>query len=327
MFEPLLEIEQLCVEFASNEGTVRAVDGVDLTLFRGETLALLGESGSGKSVTASVVMGILECPPGRIVSGRVRFDGRDILGLSREQRRQLNGKRIAMVFQDALVSLNPVYSIGWQVAEVLRVHASITRRDAHDQAVELLARVGIANASQRAHHYPHQLSGGQRQRVMIAMAIALSPDVLIADEPTTALDVTIQAQIIDLLEELKYASHMSLVLITHDLGLVADTAARVAVMYAGRIVESAPVDAIFKAPAHPYTAGLLRSIPRGRRASGALQPIPGSPPDLVRIPSGCPFHPRCRFALAKCRTERPQMRWVDDTHIAACHRDKDVFSG
>jgi oligopeptide transport system ATP-binding protein len=326
MPEVLLDIQNLSVEFSTASGTVRAVDDLNLTLHRGETLAVLGESGSGKSVSASVVMGILECPPGRITSGRVLFDGTDLLTLSAEQRRRMNGARIGMVFQDALVSLNPVYTVGWQIAEVLRVHSSISRAKAKAGAAELLSRVGIPNPVERANSYPHQLSGGQRQRIMIAMGIALGPEVLIADEPTTALDVTIQAQIIDLLNDLKREAHMSLILITHDLGLVADTAARVAVMYAGSVVESAPVEAIFKAPAHPYTKGLLHSIPGGQRGS-ALEPIPGAPPDLAKVPTGCPFHPRCRFTVELCRTQKPALQQLDAGRMTACHRHVELLDG
>jgi oligopeptide transport system ATP-binding protein len=327
MSEPLLEIQDLSVEFATAAGTVRAVQSLNLSLFRGETLAVLGESGSGKSVSAAAVMGLLECPPGRISSGRVLFDGQDLLTLSTNERRQFNGKRLGMVFQDALASLNPVYTVGWQIAEVLRVHGDHTRRSAREQAVELLRRVGIPDSGRRAASYPHQLSGGQRQRVMIAMGIALGPDILIADEPTTALDVTIQAQIIDLLDELKRDVGMSLILITHDLGLVADTAARVAVMYAGRVVESADVGAIFDAPAHPYTAGLIDSIPGGRGTRGSLRPIPGTPPDLARIPTGCPFHPRCRVAVARCREDIPALLPIAPGRFAACHRHVEMLDG
>ena len=324
MSEPLLAVEDLSVEFRTGGSVVRAVDGVSFSLARGETLAILGESGSGKSVTASVVMDILDRPPGRITGGRVTFDGVDLLGLARRERREISGSRIAMVFQDALVALNPVYSVGWQVAEVLRAHGAATREGAWRAAVSLLDRVGIPAPEARARDYPHQLSGGQRQRVMIAMALALEPDVLIADEPTTALDVTIQAQIVDLLSELRRESGMALVLITHDLGLVAEAAERVAVMYAGRIVETAPVGRIFERPGHPYTIGLMRSVPRGDVRVGKLQPIRGAPPDLARTPAGCPFHPRCDMVVDRCRSERPAMVELEAGHGAACHRAHEV---
>ena len=324
MMASLLSVEDLRVEFHTAAGIVQAVNGVDFAVDRGETLAILGESGSGKSVTASVIMDILDSPPGFVRSGKVFFDGENLLTLPRKQRRQICGARIAMVFQDALVALNPVYSAGWQIAEALRAHQSLTRSVAHDQAVHLLQRVGIAEAHTRAYDYPHQFSGGQRQRVMIAMALAMQPDILIADEPTTALDVTVQAQIMDLLAELKDETGMGLILITHDLGVVADVADRVAVMYAGRIVEQAPVNAIFANPAHPYTLGLMHSVPRPsnkqQQKNQPLKAISGSPPDLARIPSGCAFHPRCQFTVSQCRQELPVLQSIQTHHYAACHK-------
>ncbi len=321
---PLLRVEDLRVEFRTAAGAVNAVNGVSFEVGRGETLAILGESGSGKSVTASVLMDILDSPPGRVTGGRVLFEDEDLLALPRERRRALSGSRIAMVFQDALVALNPVYSVGWQIAEVLRAHGAAGRRESWEAAVALLDRVGIPAPRARARDYPHQLSGGQRQRVMIATALALGPDLLIADEPTTALDVTIQAQIMDLLADLRRETGMALVLITHDLGLVAECAERVAVMYAGRIVESAPTDSVFARPGHPYTLGLMHSVPSGEPRGEPLHPIPGAPPDLSRIPSGCPFHPRCALAVERCRSEPPSPVELEPGHLSACHRTDDV---
>ena len=322
MTQALLEVQDLYVEFHTAAGIVQAVNGVDLAVDRGETLAILGESGSGKSVTAAVIMDILDSPPGFVRSGQIIFAGVNLLTLPRRQRRQISGARIAIVFQDALIALNPVYSVAWQIAEALRAHQSLTRSAAHKKAVHLLQRVGIADAKRRAHDYPHQLSGGQRQRVLIAMALAMQPDILIADEPTTALDVTVQAQIMDLLAELKDETGMGLILITHDLGVVADVADRVAVMYAGRIVEQASVEEIFAHPAHPYTLGLMHSVPSSNRQQKQqpLQAIPGSPPDLAHIPSGCAFHPRCQFTVKRCQQELPLLQGIQPNHYAACHK-------
>jgi oligopeptide/dipeptide ABC transporter ATP-binding protein len=322
----LLQVEDLNIEFRIGSGTVRAVNGVSFGLSRGETLAILGESGSGKSVSAAAIMDILDIPPGHITRGRILFDGRDLLQMPQRERRAISGARIAMVFQDALISLNPVYSVGWQIAEVLRCHQRAGRSEAHKIAVSLLDRVGIPAAAERAAAYPHQLSGGQRQRVMIAMALALKPDILIADEPTTALDVTVQAQIMDLLAELKAETGMGLVLITHDLGVVADVADRVAVMYAGRIVETAPVREIFANARHPYTLGLMRSVPNSEQngPKQKLNPIRGAPPNLARLPTGCPFHPRCDYAIEHCRAELPLMRPAGPNHQSACHRFEEL---
>ncbi|MEZ5589263.1 MAG: ABC transporter ATP-binding protein [Gammaproteobacteria bacterium] len=325
MTEALLEVQDLYVEFRSGGGTVRAVNGVSFSLARGETLAVLGESGSGKSVTAAAIMDIIDSPPGFIRGGRILYAGRDLLTLPRRARRRINGVDIGMVFQDALIALNPVYSVGWQISEVLRAHQRASRRMARAAAIHLLERVGIAAAANRVDDYPHQFSGGQRQRVMIAMALALKPAILIADEPTTALDVTVQAQIMDLLSELQNETAMGLLLITHDLGVVADAADRVAVMYAGRVVEAAPVRQIFQHPAHPYTLGLLHSLPRSDRKGDKLNPIRGAPPDLARIPPGCPFHPRCDFALERCRSELPVLRDSGPEHRVACHRSEEIL--
>jgi oligopeptide transport system ATP-binding protein len=300
---PVLEVRDLAVESAMPAGVIKAVDGAGFSLERGQTLAVLGESGSGKSVTALAVMGLVE-HPGRITSGSVRFGGRDLLALPEAERRKVRGEGIAMVFQDPLTALNPVYSVGFQIGEMFRVHRGASRKQAKQKAVELLDRVRIPAAAQRVGDYPHQFSGGMRQRVVIAMALALEPAVLLADEPTTALDVTVQAQILDLLSTLQAETGMGLVLITHDLGVAAETADRVAVMYAGRMVETGITEEVLGHPYHPYTAGLLASVPRG---GARLEPIQGAPPSLARIPVGCAFHPRCPWATNRCRAEAPPL--------------------
>jgi oligopeptide transport system ATP-binding protein len=324
----LLEVDDLQVEFRTREGVSRAINGVSFDLHEGETLAILGESGSGKSVTAQAVMGILDTPPGHITGGEVRYCGQDILALGEEDRRQVRGPEISMVFQDALSSLNPVFTVGWQIGEMFRKHRGMNRSDAQEQAVRLMERVQIPGARQRVKAYPHQFSGGMRQRIMIAMAIALDPAVLIADEPTTALDVTVQAQIMDLLKELQEERRMGLILITHDLGVVADVADRIAVMYAGRIVEHADVFDLYARPAHPYSKGLLESIPRLDQKGLELAAIGGLPPNLMRIPAGCSFNPRCRYAQDVCRVDPPPaLREVGHTRRSACHFAEDVLAG
>ncbi|MEU1185174.1 ABC transporter ATP-binding protein [Streptomyces sp. NPDC005820] len=317
--ETLLEVRDLRVEFRTRDGVARAVNGVSCAVHAGETLAVLGESGSGKSVTAQAVMGILDVPPGRITGGEVLFKGRDLLRMKEDERRRIRGAEMAMIFQDALSSLNPVVPVGDQLGEMFVVHRGLSRKDARARAVELMDRVRIPAAKQRVVDYPHQFSGGMRQRIMIAMALALEPALIIADEPTTALDVTVQAQVMDLLAELRREYRMGLVLITHDLGVVADVADRIAVMYAGRIVESAPVHDLYKAPAHPYTRGLLDSIPRLDRKGHALHAISGLPPNLMDIPPGCAFHPRCPAARDACRTDVPPLHPVDEDRGSACH--------
>ncbi len=319
--ERLLDAEDLEVSFRTEEGLVRAVDGVSFTLDRGEVLGIVGESGSGKSVSALAVMGLVP-PPGKVVSGSILFEGVDLLHLDDEAMRRLRGNRITMIFQDPLTSLNPVYPAGSQVAEVLGVHAGVGRRQAREQAVELLELVGIPNARERFGDYPHQFSGGMRQRVMIAMAIAMRPELLIADEPTTALDVTIQAQILALLKSLQKEFGMSLILITHDLGMVAEQADKVLVMYAGHIVEASPVDQLYYDPLHPYSLGLLDSVARlDKERKERLNPITGQPPSLIRVPPGCPFHPRCSFARQRCIEQYPDLlpRTNRAGHLAACH--------
>jgi oligopeptide transport system ATP-binding protein len=316
----LLEVDQLQVEFRTRDGVAEAINGVSFDLHSGETLAILGESGSGKSVTAQAIMGILDSPPAFITGGEVRYCGRNILTLPDEQRRRVRGPEISMVFQDALSALNPVFPVGWQIAEMFRKHRGLNKSDSLAQAVRLMQRVQIPGAAQRVKAYPHQFSGGMRQRIMIAMAIALDPAVLIADEPTTALDVTVQAQIMKLLADLQEERQMGLILITHDLGVVADVADRIAVMYAGRIVEQSDVFEIYARPAHPYTKGLLESIPRLDQKGEQLAAIGGLPPSLTRIPPGCPFNPRCSYAQDVCRADPPPpLREVVYQRMAACH--------
>ncbi|WP_406342683.1 ABC transporter ATP-binding protein [Streptomyces sp. NBC_00648] len=323
----LLEVRDLQVEFKTRDGIAKAVNGVTYSVAAGETLAVLGESGSGKSVTAQAVMGILDMPPGRITGGEIVFQGQDLLKLKEDARRKVRGSGMAMVFQDALSSLNPVLSVGAQLAEMFTVHKGMSRTDAKAKAVELMDRVRIPAAKERVGQYPHQFSGGMRQRIMIAMAMALEPALIIADEPTTALDVTVQAQVMDLLAELQREMNMGLILITHDLGVVADVADRIAVMYAGRIVEEAPVHEIYKAPAHPYTRGLLDSIPRLDQKGQELYAIKGLPPNLMHIPSGCAFHPRCPMAQDVCRTDVPPLANVSEGRRSACHFWKECLNG
>jgi len=316
----LLEVDQLQVEFRTRDGVAKAINGVSFEVHEGETLAILGESGSGKSVTAQAIMGILDSPPGFITGGEVRYCGQDILKLSEDERRRVRGPEISMVFQDALSALNPVFSVGWQIAEMFRKHRGMNKSDAQAQAIRLMQRVQIPGAAQRVKAYPHQFSGGMRQRIMIAMAIALDPAVLIADEPTTALDVTVQAQIMQLLKDLQEERKMGLILITHDLGVVADVADRIAVMYAGRIVEQADAFELYAQPAHPYTKGLLESIPRLDQKGETLSAIGGLPPNLMHIPPGCPFNPRCHYAQDICRVDPPPpLREVARHRLAACH--------
>ncbi|MEU4836149.1 ABC transporter ATP-binding protein [Streptosporangium sp. NPDC023615] len=325
--EPLLVVDDLHVEFATRQGVLKAVNGVSYSLSPGETLAVLGESGSGKSVTAQAIMGLLDMPPARIPRGEIRFRGTDLLAMSEDARSQVRGRRIAMIFQDALSALNPVFTVGAQIGEMFRVHRGMSRRDAQKKAIELMDRVRIPAAAQRVNDYPHQFSGGMRQRIMIAMSIALDPEVLIADEPTTALDVTVQAQIMELLAELRRESDMGLILITHDLGVVADVADRIAVMYGGRIVEHAPVHDIYRAPAHPYAKGLLDSIPRVDLKGQELYAIKGMPPNLLDMPSGCSFHPRCPYRQDNCVTDPPPLYQIDPVRSSACHYWREVLDG
>jgi peptide/nickel transport system ATP-binding protein len=321
MGERLLEIRGLRTDFATDDGIVHAVDGVDLALDRGETLGVVGESGSGKTVTALSVLKLIAMPPGRIAGGQIIWRGRDLVPLAPRKMRDIRSKEIAIVFQEPMTSLNPVYAVGDQIAEVIRRHERVGRRAALDRAVEMLRLVHIPNAERRVRDYPHQFSGGMRQRVMIAMALACNPALLIADEPTTALDVTIQAQILDLLAEMKSRLGMAIMLITHAMGVVAETAQRVVVMYAGRVVEEAPVRELFAHPRHPYTQGLIRSIPRIDTAAlrkPRLDSIPGVVPSPLDPLPGCRFAPRCAFARAACREAVPPLREIAPGHRVAC---------
>ena len=321
MAEPLLEIRGLKTHFATEDGIVQAVDGVDISIARGETLGVVGESGCGKTVTALSVLKLIAMPPGRIVAGQILYQGRDLAPLSTAEMDRIRAKDIAMVFQEPMTSLNPVYTIGEQIAEVLRRHEGLSRKAALERTIEMLRLVQIPNPDKRVHDYPHQFSGGMRQRVMIAMALSCSPKLLIADEPTTALDVTIQAQILELLQEMKSRFGMAIMLITHAMGVVAETCQRVVVMYAGKVIEEAPVDELFANPRHPYTQGLIRSIPRIDTAvtqKARLEAIPGVVPSLLNPPPGCRFAPRCRYAMAKCREAVPPLREVGDGHKVAC---------
>ena len=322
---PLLQVQELRVDFRTREGLAHAVNGVSFTLQAGKTLAILGESGCGKSVTAQAIMGILDSPPAEIVGGKVLLSGVDLLTLNEDTRRKVRANRIGMVFQDALSALNPVFSVGWQLSELFRKHRGYSRQQAKKEAIQLLDMVGIPSAAARVDDHPHQFSGGMRQRVMIAMALALRPHVLIADEPTTALDVTVQAQIMKLLADLQQELNMGLILITHDIGVVADVADEICVMYAGREAERADVYSIYDKPAHPYTKALLESIPRVDLKGQDLATIKGLPPTLTQLPSGCAFHPRCTFAKDRCRVDTPPLYEVSGGRQSACHYYEEVL--
>jgi peptide/nickel transport system ATP-binding protein len=322
MAERLLDVKNLKTYFFTDEGVVRAVDGVDLYIDKGETLGVVGESGCGKSVTALSVMKLIPQPPGRIVDGQINYDGTNLVDLPPNRMRKIRGKEISMIFQEPMTSLNPVFTVGEQIAEAIRLHEGLGRRDAMAKTVEMLKLVHIPNADRRVKEYPHQLSGGMRQRIMIAMALSCNPKLLIADEPTTALDVTIQAQILDLLNELKSKLRMAVMLITHDMGVIAETAQRVVVMYAAKVAEEAPVGDLFKEPLHPYTQGLLRSIPRIDLAATArrrLETIPGTVPTLRGdIAPGCRFAPRCPFVKSVCTEKDPVLKEVKPGHKVSC---------
>ncbi len=317
---PLLKVRNLKTYFRGEEGLSRAVDGVDLALPRGRTLCLVGESGCGKSVTALTIMGLVPQPPGQIAAGEILFEGKDLLGFDRDRMNALRGDRIAMIFQEPMTSLNPAFTIGDQITEVILRHRKVSPAEARTRAIEMLRRVRIPAPEQRIDEYPHKLSGGMRQRAMIAMALALDPQLLIADEPTTALDVTIQAQILELLRELRAEFGMSLLLITHDLGVVAEVADEVAVMYAGRVVERADVATLFRRPGHPYTIGLMASIPKLTVDQDELPVVEGTVPNPMMQPQGCRFHPRCPFAVDDCRRIDPALTAIAPGHEVACLR-------
>ena len=323
--EPIVEVEDLSVTFPTDDGDVYAVRNVSFDLYEGEVLGIVGESGSGKSVTNLAMMGLL--PESARVEGSVRFRGEELLGLSERQLEKIRGSRVAMIFQDPMTSLNPVYTVGDQISEVLQIHEGLSRKAGLERAVELLDEVGIPNPRARVDSYPHEFSGGMRQRAMIAMAIATRPDVLIADEPTTALDVTIQAQVLDVLDRIQQSTGTAVILITHDLGVVARSAARVMVMYAGRAVEYGDIGDIFDEPAHPYTVGLLRSLPR-LDSDEPLVPIPGSPPGLIHLPPGCAFSRRCVLARDRCEVDQPQLRLIGRrSQLTSCHFAEELVGG
>ncbi|WP_448029397.1 ABC transporter ATP-binding protein [Bradyrhizobium liaoningense] len=319
---PLLEIKGLKTHFSTDDGILQAVDGVDISINRGETLCVVGESGCGKTVTAMSILKLIAMPPGRIAAGQIIFEGRDLVPLTSNQLDEIRAKEIGFIFQEPMTSLNPVLTIGEQIAESLRRHEAVTRKQALERTIEMLKLVQIPNAEGRVHNYPHQFSGGMRQRVMIAMALACKPKLIIADEPTTALDVTIQAQILDLLQDMKERFGMAVMLITHAMGVVAETAQRVVVMYAGKVVEEAAVDELFGDPRHPYTQGLIRSIPRidlDSEHKTRLEAIGGSVPILINPPVGCRFAPRCKFAMNVCSEKEPLLREIAPGHRMACH--------
>ncbi len=319
----LLEVENLQTQFFTSAGVVKAVDGITYDVDEGETVAVVGESGCGKSVSALSILRLIPDPPGRVVGGHIKFMGQDLATLSDEEMRHVRGAKIAMVFQEPMTSLNPVLTIGLQITETLQQHLDLSREEADERAFELLEKVGISDARRRLKQYPHHLSGGMRQRVMIAMALSCNPKLIIADEPTTALDVTIQAQILELMKDLTRELGVALIVITHNLGVVARYADRVNVMYAGRIIESGTAEDIYHHPRHPYTLALLRSVPRMDQPRQAkLDPVQGQPPDLTKLDDGCAFRPRCNFASDKCKTSGPKLETVSDGHTTACwHHD------
>jgi oligopeptide transport system ATP-binding protein len=325
--EPLLSIRDLTVEFRTEDGVVHAVDNVSYDLFPGEILGIVGESGSGKSVSTLALLGLIPQPPGKIVKGEALFKGRDLLKLRKKEQRDLRGKEVAMIFQDPMTSLNPVLTIGFQLGEAIKTHFPDEKNDAvRRRVVDLLKLVGVPNAETRYNQYPHEFSGGMRQRAMIAMSMANSPSLLIADEPTTALDVTIQAQVLEVLKKVQAETEAATILITHDLGIVAEMCDRVLVMYAGHIVESGDVMTIFQKPRHPYTIGLMNSLPKVTEDEEWLEPIQGAPPSLISLPPGCPFHPRCFLARERCRQELPPLEPVDDSgHKSACHFSEELI--
>jgi peptide/nickel transport system ATP-binding protein len=314
---PLLEVRDLSVSFASADGIVQAVRGLSFDVAQGKTLGIVGESGSGKSVATQSIVGLTE---GAAISGEAYFNGRNLLGMSSEQLRHVRGAEIALIFQDPLSSLHPLYRVGWQIVEAIQAHERIGKQEARQRAIELLRRVGIPQPESRVDEYPHQFSGGMRQRAMIAMALALNPKLLVADEPTTALDVTVQAQIVELMKELQAEFGTAIIAITHDLGVIAEIADEVLVMYAGRAMERGDRRTLYRQPHHPYTKGLIEALPSQSGSKDRLVPIPGRPPSLIRLPTGCPFHPRCRYVLDRCRTEAPPLQKDagGGGHVSAC---------
>ena len=324
----LLEVSNLTTRFYTEDGIVHAVNGISFELDEGESMAIVGESGSGKSVSMKSMMGIIPSPPGRVEDGQVMFNGRDLLKLSAEELRRVRGREMAMIFQDPMTSLNPVLTVGAQMTEALLLHLGMKQEQADERAAELLALVGVANPADRLKDYPHQFSGGQRRRIGIAMALTCNPSLLIADEPTTALDVTIQAQIVDLVLRLKQQLGMAIIWITHDLGVIAGMVDRIIVMYAGFIVENSPVRALYKETAHPYTVGLLESLPKiDAKRKERLIPIKGLPPDLLKEPMRCPFAPRCPYNVERCWEENPPLRAIAPDHYSACWRAEEVYAG
>ena len=322
MAEPLLEVKDLRVHFPTQDGIVKAVDGISFTVQRGETLGVVGESGSGKSVTFLTVMGLIN-KKSATVEGEITFQGQDLINMPKEELQAIRGNKIGMIFQDPMTSLHPFYRVGAQIAEAIRAHEDISKDEAASRAVDMLGRVGIPRPQERARQYPHEFSGGMRQRAMIAMALSLNPDLLIADEPTTALDVTVQAQILDLIDRLQSEFNTAVAIITHDLGVVAEHCDDIQVMYAGRLVETGTADDIYYKPMMPYTWGLLKSIPRLGAQEERLHPIKGLPPSLINVPKGCPFNPRCPYVFDRCRVETPELLFVGDHHAAACHLSVD----
>ena len=323
--QPLLEVRNLRTHFKTDDGVVKAVDGVSFTLQPGQTLGIVGESGSGKSVTSLSLLRLIPTPPGIAAGGEVFYRGRDVLKMTDHELRTLRGNKISMIFQDPMTSLNPFLKISTQLMETIRLHQGLDRTAAHTRAVEMLRLVGIPDAERRVDHYPHQFSGGMRQRVMIAMAVSCNPEVLIADEPTTALDVTIQAQILELIQDLSRRLGTATILITHDLGVVAGLCDQICVMYAGRVVERGNADEVFGDPRHPYTKGLIQSVPRlDRKNAQRLYSIPGQPPLVVNLPDACPFHPRCEFAMDRCRREYPPVKTLGENRQVACWLEEDA---
>jgi len=322
--EALVDVKNLKTYFYTEEGVVKAVDGVDYEIYPGETLGIVGESGCGKSVTSLSIMRLIESPPGKIVAGEINFQGKDLIKIPEKEMRKIRGNDISMIFQEPMTSLNPVYTVGDQIIEAIMLHKGVDRKEARKQAIDMLTKVGIPLPEQRVDEYPHQLSGGMRQRVMIAMALSCDPKLLIADEPTTALDVTIQAQILELMNSLKESYGMSIMMITHDLGVIAEVSDRVAVMYAGKVVEYTDVNTLFDDPKHPYTWGLMNSIPKLDKDVDRLEAIPGSVPSPLNFPEGCKFNTRCPLAEGKCYDEEPPLEDAADGHMVRCWRYEDL---